>query len=84
MNARYRLQQFTVTSAPAEYLPKDMSRKYLVIQNQGSGELFVSFDTPAVSGLWIPPGDAWEPPIPPTNRICLAATPSTTAVILEC
>ncbi len=84
MNARYRLQHFAVTSAPTEYLPKDMSRKYLLIQNQGSGDLFVSFDTPAASGLWIPPGDAWEPPIPPTNRICLAATPSTTAVILEC
>lgn len=60
-------------------VPADSKRNYLLVQNNTPGTMYLSFTgavSPFVSGVQIPTGQSYEPPIAPVNAFNISCTGS--------
>lgn len=65
--------------------PKNAQRAYLMIQNNGTGKVYVTFGTQtptSANGVIIGSGEAWEPRKVPNGQINVLAELASTPVVI--
>lgn len=76
----------TATTTSTKFLEINPIRNYLLIQNNGSTDVYIKMSSAhsGTEGIKLVAGGAWEPILPPRNSIYIKAASGTDAVtILE-
>ena len=77
---------YTATGTSTQVISRDLDRKYLLIQNQGTDIVIINLASAQSggNGIQIPAGGFWEPLVCPYDSIFIKALSGTQAVeILE-
>lgn len=75
----------SITTSAAEILAENPDRKYLLLQNNGDGIVYLNFSTTATAGngIKLDPGDAYEPDHVPSNAISAIGSAAATVIAIE-
>lgn len=68
-NVIQRQDEVSITNTSTQILDINLKRSYLLIQNKGSANVYIKFNTAhsGIEGVKIIPGGNWESEIPPTS-----------------
>lgn len=84
-NPDHRLVYLYIGTSSGQALGHNPRRRYLLVQNQGAGAIWVTFVSPATDdGFKIDAGGYWEPWVVPPNALyIIAAVDPTHVCIIE-
>ncbi len=84
-NVAFHQELVSVGVTAVELLPLNSVRNYLLIQNSGTGKVYLNFSGTATvaNGILLEPEDSYEPPVVPTNAISIISDSSCDVVYVE-
>lgn len=84
-NVAFHQELQTITTTAVELLPLNSVRNYLLIQNSGSGKVYLNFSgtATATNGILLEPEDSYEPFVVPTNAVSIVSDGTSEVVFVE-